>query len=312
MPAWIHDRAMKLKKQMEDTYPPEKAKQVAFAVATQQAHKTGKSPKTFGTSEGRAEAKAKFDKPKSEYKKTASAITFDGFADEMQKIAAAKWRAIATGADSALKQRLIDAGLRIKHTPELQRTHLTMPSVKRTVQTPPLPIRSETPYIEHKQGLFSRLQSYKKQISEDMKDPDPAVKLRAAISHERQAKGVQDLKGALKDAPTYSLEDPSYGTRGEWHPEVVKAVKARESARAAEQAEKAPGFKEKAKKYYEEQDRANKRKSTVTNSEKRSPYLIPGIIGGAAVLGGGGYGLHKIIKGKSAPPSESTSSSKSE
>ena len=71
MPAWIHDRAMKLKKQMEDTYPPEKAKQVAFAIATQQAHKTGKSPKTFGTSEGRSEAMAKFDKPKSEYKKTA-------------------------------------------------------------------------------------------------------------------------------------------------------------------------------------------------------------------------------------------------
>jgi hypothetical protein len=89
---------MKLKKQMEDTYPPEKAKQVAFAVATQMAHKTGKSPKTFvskqtghkerfGTPEGRSEAKAKFDKPKSEYKKTASAIMFDGFADELQKIA---------------------------------------------------------------------------------------------------------------------------------------------------------------------------------------------------------------------------------
>lgn len=86
MPAWIHDRAMKLKKQMEDTYPPEKAKQVAFAIATQQAHKTGKSPKTFGTSEGRAEAKAKFDRPKSEYKKTASAIMFDGFTDELQKM----------------------------------------------------------------------------------------------------------------------------------------------------------------------------------------------------------------------------------
>jgi len=78
---------MKLKKQMEDTYPPEKAKQVAFAVATQMAHKTGKSPKTFGTSEGRSEAKAKFDKPKSEYKKTASAIMFDGFSDELEKIA---------------------------------------------------------------------------------------------------------------------------------------------------------------------------------------------------------------------------------
>jgi hypothetical protein len=83
MPAWIHDRAMSMKKDMEKTYGPEKAKQVAFAVATQQAHKVGKSPKThvsketgkkeaFGTPEGRAEAKVKFDKPKSEYKKTAA------------------------------------------------------------------------------------------------------------------------------------------------------------------------------------------------------------------------------------------------
>ena len=83
MPKWIHDRAMSLKKDMEKTYGPEKAEQVAFAVATQQAHKLGKSPKTFkskvtgkkerfGTPEGKAVAKAKFDKPKSEYKKTAA------------------------------------------------------------------------------------------------------------------------------------------------------------------------------------------------------------------------------------------------
>ena len=83
MPAWIHNRAMSLKKDMEKTYGPEKAEQVAFAVATQQAHKLGKSPKKFksketgkmerfGTSEGRAEAEAKFDKSKDEYRKTAS------------------------------------------------------------------------------------------------------------------------------------------------------------------------------------------------------------------------------------------------
>ena len=82
MPKWIHDRAMSMKKDMEKTYGPEKAEQVAFAVATQQAHRLGKSPKTFtskvtgkkepfGTPEGRHIAKAKFDKPKSEYQKTA-------------------------------------------------------------------------------------------------------------------------------------------------------------------------------------------------------------------------------------------------
>lgn len=34
----------------------------------------------------------KFDKPKSEYQKTAGSITFDGFADEMMKIAIGRTR----------------------------------------------------------------------------------------------------------------------------------------------------------------------------------------------------------------------------
>jgi len=82
---------------MEKTYGPEKAKQVAFAVATQQAHRLGKSPKTFrskvtgkkerfGTPEAKREAKQKFDKPLKEYKKTASAAVFAGFTDELIKI----------------------------------------------------------------------------------------------------------------------------------------------------------------------------------------------------------------------------------
>jgi hypothetical protein len=50
---------------------PETPKSVAYATATQQAHKVGKSPKKFRTRLGVAMAKAKFDKPKKEYKKTA-------------------------------------------------------------------------------------------------------------------------------------------------------------------------------------------------------------------------------------------------
>lgn len=72
MPKWIHDRAMSLKKDMEKTYGPEKAEQVAFAVATQQSRRLGKSPKKYGTPEGKAVARAKFDKPKKEYKKMAA------------------------------------------------------------------------------------------------------------------------------------------------------------------------------------------------------------------------------------------------
>jgi len=68
VPKAIHDRAMHLLPSMKETYPPKKAKSVAFAVATQQAHAKGQAPKGFGTPQGKREAKAKFDKPKSEYK----------------------------------------------------------------------------------------------------------------------------------------------------------------------------------------------------------------------------------------------------
>lgn len=85
MPAWIHDRAMRIKREgkLEEQYGKEKGKQVAFALATQMAHRLGKSPKkfksketgkmeTFGTPQGRREAKLKYDQPKREYQKTAA------------------------------------------------------------------------------------------------------------------------------------------------------------------------------------------------------------------------------------------------
>jgi len=50
---------------------PEMAKSTAFAVATQQSHALGKSPKGYGTVEGKAKAKAKFKTPGDD-KKTAS------------------------------------------------------------------------------------------------------------------------------------------------------------------------------------------------------------------------------------------------
>lgn len=65
MPQWIHDRAKHLLAKN-----PSMNKGQAFAIATQQSHKLGKSPKGYGTSEGKKDAKAKYDKPKKEYKKT--------------------------------------------------------------------------------------------------------------------------------------------------------------------------------------------------------------------------------------------------
>lgn len=47
-------------------------KAMAFAIATQQGHKLGKTPKGYGTKEGKREARAKFDKPRKEYVKGAN------------------------------------------------------------------------------------------------------------------------------------------------------------------------------------------------------------------------------------------------
>lgn len=64
---WVHDRAHRI---MEDS--PDTPKHVAYAVATQQAHKVGKSPKDFRTSEGVHVARIKYNEPKSQYQKTAA------------------------------------------------------------------------------------------------------------------------------------------------------------------------------------------------------------------------------------------------
>lgn len=66
MPAWIHGRAEHILAKN-----PSMPKGEAFAIATQQAHAVGKSPKSYGTLEGRETAKAKYDTPKDD-KKTAN------------------------------------------------------------------------------------------------------------------------------------------------------------------------------------------------------------------------------------------------
>lgn len=66
MPKWMHDRAEHILAKN-----PSMPKSEAFALATQQMHSLGKSPKGYGTAEGRATAKAKFNTPKDD-KKTAN------------------------------------------------------------------------------------------------------------------------------------------------------------------------------------------------------------------------------------------------
>lgn len=96
MPQWMHDRAEHILAKN-----PSMPKSQAFAIATQQSHALGKSPKGFGTPEGRRTAKAKFDTPRDD-KKTANPgglksprlekgamdlSSFRAFRDEFQKIA---------------------------------------------------------------------------------------------------------------------------------------------------------------------------------------------------------------------------------
>jgi hypothetical protein len=67
MPQWIHDRAEHLLAKN-----PKMSRSTAFAIATQQSHKMGKSPKGYGTKEGKREARAKYDQPRKEYKRSAN------------------------------------------------------------------------------------------------------------------------------------------------------------------------------------------------------------------------------------------------
>ena len=94
---WIHDRAHRI---MKDGDTP---KDTAYALATQQAHKVGKSPKDFRTSEGVHEAKEKYDEPKAEYQKTA-------MLDELSKIAKMNPAAAKEAAEQVIKRALRKKG----------------------------------------------------------------------------------------------------------------------------------------------------------------------------------------------------------
>lgn len=67
MPAWIHDRAEHILSKN-----PSMPKSMAFGLATQQSHAKGKSPKGYGTKQGRREAKAKYNQPKRKYEGKAN------------------------------------------------------------------------------------------------------------------------------------------------------------------------------------------------------------------------------------------------
>jgi hypothetical protein len=96
MPEWMHNRAEHILAKN-----PSMPKGEAFAIATQQMHSLGKGPKDYGTAEGKATAKAKFDTPKDDQKvsnpgglksekmeKKSAEIMVAALLDELSKIAA--------------------------------------------------------------------------------------------------------------------------------------------------------------------------------------------------------------------------------
>lgn len=66
MPAWIKQRKDRILSKN-----PDMKEEVAWAIATQQAHKLGKTPKGYGTAEGKKGAREKYRGPLKDYRKTA-------------------------------------------------------------------------------------------------------------------------------------------------------------------------------------------------------------------------------------------------
>jgi len=86
---WIHDRAHRImeKGDITDKHGEKGGKSIAYAIATQQAHKMGKSPKKHRTAEGMSVAKQKYTLPRKEYRKTASVDPYKGYAaDEKRRL----------------------------------------------------------------------------------------------------------------------------------------------------------------------------------------------------------------------------------
>lgn len=89
---WIHDRAHEIMKQTVEEYGPKKGKNVAYAIATLQAHRLHKTPKRgaegkrgYGTRRARRKALKIYDKPLSEYKRKAAEMEIDAAIRELIK-----------------------------------------------------------------------------------------------------------------------------------------------------------------------------------------------------------------------------------
>lgn len=126
---WIHDRAHHLLPDLESRYGQE-GKSVAYAIATQQAHKLGKTLKGYGTAEGRQEANAKYGKPRSTYVKTA---------DPVKKASADGGTGMNLSIQELIESAVADARGQAEKTA--------------SVRTPTRPAEARSVSIDHKEAL---------------------------------------------------------------------------------------------------------------------------------------------------------------
>lgn len=70
---WIKRRAKEIAKETIEEYGKEKGERVAYALATEQAHKLGITPPSYGNPISKQLAKRKYKKPVQEYQKKAAA-----------------------------------------------------------------------------------------------------------------------------------------------------------------------------------------------------------------------------------------------
>jgi hypothetical protein len=83
VPHFIHERARHILAKN-----PEMPKSMAFALATQQSHALGKSPKGYGTAKGRRTAKSKYDEPETmETRANPGGLKTEKLADALAKFA---------------------------------------------------------------------------------------------------------------------------------------------------------------------------------------------------------------------------------
>lgn len=121
---WIHDRAHHIMGKN-----PEMPKGMAYAVATQQAHKVGKSPKGFRTKEGVREAKAKMTLPREMYKKKAAAqkLAFDRLKALQKEAAASKSKRVVKFRSGGDVRRMPTVRGEAKVRPRAQRRVVHVP-----------------------------------------------------------------------------------------------------------------------------------------------------------------------------------------